>query len=61
MCARAAQQQATEQDVRQAGEQHGAVRLFRHGLNSIYYSSPGKGGLAGTVFRPRTKRISPSP
>ena len=42
MCARDAQQQATEQKVRQA-EEEGRVRLIRHGLNFIYFSPPCKG------------------
>ena len=43
MCARDAQQQAAEQKVRQA-EEEGRLRLIRHGLNSIYFSPPCKGG-----------------
>jgi hypothetical protein len=43
MCARGAQQQAAEQDIRQA-EEIGRVRLIRHSLNCIYFSLPGKGG-----------------
>ena len=46
MCARGAQQQAAEQNVRQTEEEQGWMRLIRHGLNSIYFSSLRKGAAA---------------
>ena len=43
MCVRRAQQQAVEQDVRQAEEKQGGVGLIKHDSNSIYFSSLCKG------------------
>src|SRR5512139_1636609 len=45
VCARGAQQQAAEQDARQA-EEIGRMRLVRHGPNSNYFSPPCKGAAA---------------
>ena len=57
MCARDAQQQAAEQDIRQA-EEIGRMRLIRHGLNSNYFSLSCKGFATSARFLPRLKFIS---